>query len=317
MNYDIQINDSIGWPISARDVCNELGRFKNKPCKVLISSPGGSVIDALQIYQAFKDHGQVTAYIFGLTASAATIIAMGAKRVEMSRHALFLIHQASMWSEEWGRMNSKQISEAIGRLSKTAEDLDKIDGVIAGIYAERAQKPIADFKTAMEEEQWRTADEVKDLGLIDAIIEQGEAPVIDNSLRARLTACALPIPEIEDAGKKNEPAEDRGFWAELRRHLGLSDNKPSNNTPMQEEQKKEPTQEPKKVENTQHTLENDLQARISALEEENKKLKDQIAAHGAADGAATTDPEPEETEDKEVSAAKFTREFVDKFGDII
>ena len=316
MNYDIQINDSIGWPISARDVCNELGRFKNKPCKVLISSPGGSVIDALQIYQAFKDHGQVTAYIFGLTASAATIIAMGAKRIEMSKHALFLIHQASMWSEEWGRMNSRQISEAIGRLSKTAEDLDKIDGVIAGIYAERAQKPIADFKNAMEEEQWRTADEVKDLGLIDAIIEQGEAPVIDNSLRARLTACALPIPEIEDAGKKNEPAEDRGFWAELRRHLGLSDNKPSNNTLMQEEPKK-PNQGAKTVENETHEADQELQARIDTLEKENQELKDQIAAHSAADGDATTDPEPEETEDKEASAAKFTREFVDKFGDII
>ena len=97
MEYDIYINDTIGYPISAAYVKGLLQDYKDKPCNVYISSFGGAVADALQIHQMFLEHGNVTAYVYGFTASAATIIAMGAKKIIMGEYALMLIHRCSNW----------------------------------------------------------------------------------------------------------------------------------------------------------------------------------------------------------------------------
>ena len=63
MTYDIYINSSIGWPYSAQYVREELDKCKGKTCNVYISSLGGSVVDALQIRQLFRDHGDVVAHL--------------------------------------------------------------------------------------------------------------------------------------------------------------------------------------------------------------------------------------------------------------
>ena len=194
MNYDLYINDNIGWPISAGYVRDRLASFKNKPCTIYLHSLGGSVPDALDIYQQLRDHGQVTVAVFGMTASAATILACGAKRILMSDKALLLIHRSSNWAEEWGRMNAEDITAAIRRLQKSRDMLEKIDAIIANIYATRSGGRAEDFAATMQEEIWLTAAKAKEMGLVDEIIDEGEAPD-DRTLRtATLQACALPVP---------------------------------------------------------------------------------------------------------------------------
>ena len=83
--YHIDIDSYIGYPISKGYVKNKLQPMKGKPCTVRINSYGGDVQTALDIRQQFIDHGQVTAYIIGMTASAATILAMGARKVAWRR----------------------------------------------------------------------------------------------------------------------------------------------------------------------------------------------------------------------------------------
>ena len=117
MNYDIYINSSIGWPFSADYVRGELNKCKKKPCNVYISSLGGAVIDALQIRQMFVEHGDVTVHLHGFVASAATIIAMGAKKIVMGEFALFLMHRCSNWVDTWGQMNAEEIADAIKKLA--------------------------------------------------------------------------------------------------------------------------------------------------------------------------------------------------------
>lgn len=195
MNYDLYINDNIGWPISAGYVRDRLASFKNKPCTIYLHSLGGSVPDALDIYQQLRDHGQVTVAVFGMTASAATILACGAKRILMSDKALLLIHRSSNWAAEWGRMNAEDITAAIRRLQKSRDMLEKIDAIIANIYATRSGGRAEDFAATMQEEIWLTAVNAKEMGLVDEIIDEGEAPD-DRTLRtATLQACALPVPD--------------------------------------------------------------------------------------------------------------------------
>ena len=90
--YHIDIDSYIGYPISKGYIKSKLQPMKGKPCNVRVNSYGGDVQTALDIRQQFIDHGQVTAYIIGMTASAATILAMGARKVVMSRYALMLVH---------------------------------------------------------------------------------------------------------------------------------------------------------------------------------------------------------------------------------
>ncbi|MBQ7690481.1 MAG: ATP-dependent Clp protease proteolytic subunit, partial [Muribaculaceae bacterium] len=93
MNYQIIIDDYIGDWLSDTDkqsVRRKLDSYKGKHVDVKISSLGGSLDDGLDIRQQFIDHGDVTAYLHGFVASAATVIAMGAKKIVMGKYALFL-----------------------------------------------------------------------------------------------------------------------------------------------------------------------------------------------------------------------------------
>lgn len=201
MKYDIYINDNIGWPISAGYVRDRLAKFKDKPVTIYLHSLGGSVSDALDIYQQLRDHGQVTVAVFGMTASAATILACGARRILMSDKALLLIHRSSNWASEWGRMNAGEITEAIRRLRQSRDTLEKIDAIIANIYAQRSGGRADDFAATMKEELWLTAAKAKEMGLVDEIIDEGEAPDDRTLQTATLQACALPdIPAAGAAG---------------------------------------------------------------------------------------------------------------------
>lgn len=198
-NYNIEIDSYIGYPISKGYVKSKLEPLKGKPCTVRINSYGGDVMTALDIRQQFLDHGDVTVYIVGMTASAATILAMGAKKVVMSRYALMLVHQASGFSETWGYYNKEQLEGKIAELRKRQAKLDTIDRVIASIYAVRSKREAKDMAALMSEERWITAEEALKYGLIDEIDpdeEESEPENLDAKVREHMVACGLPFPQI-------------------------------------------------------------------------------------------------------------------------
>ena len=61
-----------------------------------INSPGGSVFDAVAIYNALKRHtGTVTVWIDGIAASAASYVAMAGDEIIMPENAFLMIHDPS------------------------------------------------------------------------------------------------------------------------------------------------------------------------------------------------------------------------------
>ena len=194
MNYDIYINSSIGWPFSADYIRGELAKCKKKPCNVYISSLGGAVIDALQIRQMFLEHGEVTVHLHGFVASAATIIAMGAKHIVMGEFALFLMHRCSNWVDTWGQMNAEEIDAAIKKLEASRNALETIDQTVANIYAARCGKKVKDVAGWMHDAAWLTAEDCKARGLIDDICKDEEHPVITDALKGEILACGFPLP---------------------------------------------------------------------------------------------------------------------------
>ena len=199
MKYQIYINDTIGWPISAGYVSRKLSEHKEEPVDVYISSLGGDVNTALQIRQLFVEHGQVTCHLHGFVASAATILATGAKTVRMGKFSLFMIHKCSSWQDQWGQMNADDIAEAIRKLSTAKQALDQVDRVVGSIYAQRTGKPLADMVELMRKETWMTATEANNIGFADEIIDEPATTAMTDELSARIVACGLPIPKVPAA----------------------------------------------------------------------------------------------------------------------
>jgi ATP-dependent protease ClpP protease subunit len=174
--------------------------MKGKPCTVRINSYGGDVQTALDIRQQFIDHGQVTAYIIGMTASAATILAMGARKVVMSRYALMLVHPCSAAVTNWGYYNKEELAKAIERLRKTQTDLKTLDRVVASIYAAKVgDSNVGKMEALMHEARWIGAEEALRLGLIDEIDPDEEQPdpakePMTDAQREHIVACGLPVP---------------------------------------------------------------------------------------------------------------------------
>ncbi|MCI6643310.1 MAG: Clp protease ClpP [Bacteroidales bacterium] len=218
MKYDLYINDYIGWPISAHYVRSELEKLNSEEeCAVYINSLGGSVSDGLDIRQQFADHGNVTAYIHGMTASSATILAMGAKRIVMGRYSLMLVHHCSQWQDEWGQMNAEDIAQAIQRLQKAQDNLETIDHVVASLYAQRAKRTISEMKNVMTEARWLTAEQALELGLIDDILEEEAPEMMNEGAKARIVACGYPLPQTVAEEKRQSLLEEvKRQFAELR-----------------------------------------------------------------------------------------------------
>lgn len=193
MEYNLSIDSHIGpWGYSKNYIRSQMSGFKNKPVSVRISSLGGSVDDALDIRQQFQDHGDVTCYLFGYVASAATILATGAKKTCMSKYAFYLIHKVSNWIDAWGSYNADQIQRLIEDLKANKLENDKMDLVLANLYAAKCKKKVSDILPILKEGRWLTAQEALEYGFVDEIIEEGTRLNFDDSMKARFNMYQLP-----------------------------------------------------------------------------------------------------------------------------
>ncbi len=198
--YHIDIDSFIGYPISKGYVRSKLAAAGSGNVLVRVNSYGGDVQTALDIRQQFIDHGNVTVCIYGMTASAATILAMGAKKICMSKYALMLVHQCSAGVDSLGYFNKEEMADMIEKIRKQQDDLATLDNVVASIYADRAgTQDIDSIAKVMKDAKWLTADECKALGLIDEIIEEDnkQQPQVTAQLKEHFAACGLPLPTME------------------------------------------------------------------------------------------------------------------------
>lgn len=138
-------------------------QLKNMSGDVLvrIDSPGGDVFAAVNICQHLREYsGKVTAQIDGVAASAASVIACSVDEVVMAKGSMMMIHQASTMA-----MGNS------GDFLAVAELLEKVDGQIANVYAEKTGKDAADFMAAMEKETWYTETGAVEAGLANRVYE--------------------------------------------------------------------------------------------------------------------------------------------------
>lgn len=220
--------------VSAEAFLAELKMIRTDEIELHINSGGGEVFDGIAIMNSLKDHpARVTVVVDGLAASAASFIAVGgADHLVMQESATLMIHEA--WTLAMGD------SQAI---EKTAAELDRVSGIIAGIYAKKAGTPVEEWRAAMRDESWFTAEEAMLVGLIDEIRISPTAPVANAVPKSRVLNSGsfkyrsreqAPTPEIAARAKAQETssalAEDNrkessmaDLMNELRQRLGVAD----------------------------------------------------------------------------------------------
>lgn len=196
MEYQFIISGEIGvafdwWTgqrgTTASQVKNFLDAHKDEDVHIAVCSPGGYVDAGLQMYQFIKDHGKVHCHILGMTASAATILTMGAKEVDMVDGSLMMIHNASTKTVVWQLANKEQLDQIIAQFQKDRKDLDTIDRVIASLYSKRSGKTLDECQDKMTAAAWLSPQDALDFGLIDRIVDDEDVKKKSNRLRTTFT----------------------------------------------------------------------------------------------------------------------------------
>lgn len=137
-----------------------------------IKSLGGDLLEAFAIYDLFRSMPQkVTATITGATASAGTLVAMGADEVNIMPNAKFLVHNS--WTVTQG--NSETHKEQ-------AEALERFDNDIVDIYRKKTGKRKSELSALMKREKWLSAAEAKDWGFVDKIVKEKVNNLISNKM---------------------------------------------------------------------------------------------------------------------------------------
>lgn len=276
MIYNINIDDYIGrWGYSKQYIRNELAKLKGKPVNVRISSLGGSVEHGLDIRQQFVDHGEVTAYLYGLVASSATIAALGAKKVCISKYCMFLVHKVSNWVDAWGQMNADQIQELIDDLKENKLQNDKFDLVLAQLYANKCGKQIDDILDTLKAGRWLTAQEALDYGFVDEIIEDAKEDKINlASFNEKL--CVLGLPALPDVPRDDD--KNSGFFKRIMEKLdSFCDKKTENNNHLINLIMKKDYQKVNVILNVEG-LEFDKDGKVTLTEDQVKVLNEKLDA---------------------------------------
>jgi ATP-dependent Clp protease protease subunit len=205
----VYIYDEIGWfGVNAEQFIKDLNGLQSKTINIRLNTPGGSVFDGTAIFNAIKQHKSKTiAHIDGLAASISSVIALAADEVRMADNAFLMIHDP--WSMVIGNADI---------MREEADLLDKVGGVIAKTYADKTGIEGDEIKAMMAAETWMTADEAKELGFIDSIIEGKEAKAtlfdlsvfanVPDQLKGKQTLTARDLERVlRDAGCTSKQAK--------------------------------------------------------------------------------------------------------------
>ena len=198
-NYHLFLKGDVGSRWSGNftsDMVNWiLDKHKDSEVHVLINSLGGYTHEGLAISSLFKIHGNVHVHFIGMSASAATIAAMGAKKIAIDADAMFLVHRCAGVVLEWAYMNTEQIDEFIKKLEKQKEEQSTVDTVVANLYAKRCKKTKDELLELMSKDSWLTAQQALEWGFVDEITDDAEdKEPLTEATAAAMSSAGMPLP---------------------------------------------------------------------------------------------------------------------------
>ena len=153
----IRLDGIVGLDILASDVSKALvGESK---VKLVLNSGGGDILEGFSIYNVIKGFKGYTEAHVDFAGSMMSVIAMAAnKRVMKENSSILMTHRP--WGGAVG--NSEE-------LRSTADTLDKLESMLVNIYSGVSGMSADESKEYLSVEQYLTAQEAFEIGLIDEI----------------------------------------------------------------------------------------------------------------------------------------------------
>ena len=205
---EVEINEGIGWwGTTAGDFIKQVKAIKGRVL-VRINSGGGSVFDAVAIYNYLRSRKDgADTIVDGVAASAATLVMLAGEKRSMGTGSFVMVHRAM--ADTFG--NAQE-------LRKAAENLEKIEDGIKAIYAERTG---ADDETLAEwldgEDHWLNADDAAQAGFVTETFEQLKA-VASFDIQAKFKSAPPPV-----VAALTQPQQKDSDMKIVMKTLGLSE----------------------------------------------------------------------------------------------
>jgi ATP-dependent Clp endopeptidase proteolytic subunit ClpP len=192
----IQIDGVIGWDINGRDIRRQLQAAGGEDVRVEINSPGGFVVDGLEIFNRLRNYsGAVHTHIMSLAASMGSYIALagdpGKRTAEAN--AVYMIH--NVWGIGIGDHREMRAE---------ADILEGLTGLLSKAYMDATGKSESEVRELMDAETFLFGDEMVEAGFIDEIVQgddSGDSADSDRDgavavARASLDSCLAKLKEV-------------------------------------------------------------------------------------------------------------------------
>lgn len=283
--------------VRSADVTRELMAAEAQYGKidVRINSIGGDVYAGIAIFNALKNSkADVKIYIDGLAASMGAIIALCGKHVEMSKYSRLMLHSPSGGC--WGNKEA---------MDECAKDLELLGNTLCQMCAKRLGMSEEDVRATYFDgkDHWLTAQEALDAGFIDSIYDADPVPQDENieqlyqtfTNRLQGQPSKLDNMTILESMKQNPRFKDCASEADALKIVAQLESEAGKVSALQEENKKL-----KEVNAT-------FEAKVKAIADAEKKaLLDQAETAGKID--AVSRPAYQALLDKDLEEGKKTLE---------
>lgn len=190
----ISIYDEIGaWGVTAKQFLAEFNAIESNDVDLEINSPGGSVFDALAMFNGMKLSGKnITVRVMGIAASAASYIAMVGNKIIMPDNTFMMVHNPL--NGLYGNADD---------FREMADILDKVGNSLTSTYVARTGKSVEEVAALLKAETYLTAAECLALGFCDevtpavAVSAKFEREDLPTHIQALLKPVAVvpPVPE--------------------------------------------------------------------------------------------------------------------------
>lgn len=152
----------VGFEITGDYIRRNVDFNSTAALRVFVNSPGGFIVDAIEIYNLFKSYkGEVEFVILAYAASAMSYIIMAGDKITAFKNSIFMAHRAQTIS----------IGNA-DELLRDAQIAASLDGVIADAYVPRLGATREEILAKLKDEIWLIGwDQMSAAGLIDDVVE--------------------------------------------------------------------------------------------------------------------------------------------------
>lgn len=160
---EVHILEEIGYGgVNAKSFLADFRAITAPKIKLFINSPGGSVFDAVAMFNGMRSSGKnIEVHILGIAASAASYIAMAGDKIIMPANTMMFVHNPI--NGVYGNADD---------MREMADILDKIGASLTSAYAKRFTGEAKVLDALLADESYLTAAECLEHGFCDEVTDE-------------------------------------------------------------------------------------------------------------------------------------------------